>query len=472
MITRLDDEILVLVLQRLSAHDLLTCERVCKRWNTLLYVTQSYLWKLQARNLLQCKDTRYFSLWTSAINYFSDYENWKAIYRTCYEWSKLDLSCYNEQNPAIISTDKIISQFNKADTPNTLEINCEYIQYKLGQVEAGIVIHNRVLNQRVVYNYGGTKAYELQIFNWNEKDGPSIKVGRFDFQFLGDISCIPKLGCDLEAFSDTINNLGETRVVVWDPKLNPKGPSLFDTTECSGSGIWFLQGRFQCVGIRQRILIVQSLGTDPKLHAFELRDTRGTADNICNIQHSNNVVLQWSTNILQSFGKIKETSFNESVISVLAQLADGNYYVTLYWVHSGQVIKIFPVSCRISAGFESVQLKINLTRFHLVVYNSNYMGVYNLLSTDNMLPRITKLPYVGRNIKMEISLDGSMFLLGPTRQHGEVVLVDLFKKTTSSYLLKNGFIGNSPKKGCWLVFQKQMGRLESETQVIWSPIFN
>lgn len=89
-----------------------------------------------------------------------------------------------------------------------------------------------------------------------------------------------------------------------------------------------------------------------------------------------------------------------------------------------------------------------------------------LTKTPPQVLGITKVPYVGRKVRLDISDDASLVMLSPVVQLGEVVVLNIHERTCKTYLLQNAYSGNQPKPGCWFVFQDQSLKIKVE----WTPI--
>ncbi|KAH6568832.1 hypothetical protein BASA60_008473 [Batrachochytrium salamandrivorans] len=116
--------------------------------------------------------------------------------------------------------------------------------------------------------------------------------------------------------------------------------------------------------------------------------------------------------------------------------------------------------------------RIQLIRFHLVLYNTGILAVFDVLQSrrawfdqrnrsghchhstidprcQDRHPRstrvisglcsISKIPFVGHDVRIDISNDATTVVIAPAHQRGEVIVLDMKRSTCTTYLVNDGF---------------------------------
>lgn len=315
---------------------------------------------------------------------------------------------------------------------------------------------------------------ETYFLNFNNKKISASLLSFLGMPTVSNVSLIKQTRSDLLCLKETIGS--ETNVRAWNPLTYPKGPWV--PSKCSNvvHGSWiFPMKSGKCLGLCGRTLLLATQSKQSyKIKAIQLLDPKGSYfDN-----GVNRSVELWEIEVFKEGHSILDINLNEYTVAVLYECnLISNRSISLLEIQSGKQISHFPLHLPYNPGFNTVGTKICLTRFHLLAYNSNNMVIYDLfqvLNIEKICPRLVnviKLPYVGREVKLDLCDDGSLFILAPIIQNGEVVVFNVNTKTQSTYLLQNAYSGSQPKSGCWFIFSLESCKNNfNEIQVEWAPI--
>jgi hypothetical protein len=460
----LQTDVLIIIFLYLPPKEILKCEVICKRWESILSRNSSYLWKKKIYHELSnrdCFDYGWTRYWLSLLDELEN-ESWKTIYRLWSEWNNLDLTY--QMNPELISAD----QFYYADSMPQLW------KLKLGEIENGKVTccsttAIRAGEKRVCYNRGPKDPFELEQTNF-KNSMMTAKPVRFTWQpHNTHISLEKSTRSELEVLQEYGENSKCKVIRIWDPLVLPQGPYLpFVHGDLDIEGLWIIRGEISFIGLCKKLLVIL---VDRDIFVLEL-GVEKMDQKTAQFHYSCRMQILWKCTLTLSHN-ISSITINEGLLGILC--TQNHQYVELYHIHSGSLFSRFTLLLDQSPGHSSVEIHFALSRFHAIVYDCDQLVVYDLLRIKNgelLQCSRTKIPYVGRDIRIELSEDGAFFMLSPTIHHGEVVLVDVLKQSSTSYLLQKCHFGPRLLKGCWLVFQDRKHQAtNASTKVVWSPIY-
>ncbi|XJO74487.1 hypothetical protein BDV3_005301 [Batrachochytrium dendrobatidis] len=177
------------------------------------------------------------------------------------------------------------------------------------------------------------------------------------------------------------------------------------------------------------------------------------------------------------------------------ELADQTHnpaLVQLWYIGNGSLLADITSDIPSSFMRGSGIFHLLLTRLHLVLYTTDILAVFDVIrsvqifSNQTNLDRkapihaltqpyrpfvntttaisglcsISKIPFVGRNVRIDISNDASTVVIAPAEQRGEVIILDMKRNTCTTYLLNDGFLEGAHSRngsmlgrsvGVWLV---------------------
>jgi hypothetical protein len=460
-ISRLESDILLAIFEYLSPVELIKLETVCKQWNSVLIRYDSYLWKSKIHQELArelCYNYKWIRYWLSLLDE-TENENWKTIFRLWTAWNHLDLKY--QLDPKFISAEK-----RDVDIP-------QFWRLKLGEVERGSVTRRittadkQSCVERICYTRGPSEPFEIEHFPNYWGSNVQGKPVRFPWQPQNvQIRLKKSTRSDFHVLEE--HSEGRERCIrVWDPRVLPQGPYLPFSGDLDIPGLWVIKGQVKFIGLCQKWLVIRY---NDFLCVYEIQHRQWHVE--AEFYRSSRLKYKWSRQFLDRYD-FTNISLNEGLLGIkrfgTPPLAE------LFHLSNGESFSAVPLQLCPNPGHESVEIRFLLSRFHLLVHDCDQLKVYSLLqfTNSNLIPSATtKLPYVGREIRIEISDDGAFFFVTPTVHHGEVVFVDILKQSCTSYLLQNCYHGSRLQKGCWLVFQDRNHQTASaQTKVIWSPIY-
>jgi hypothetical protein len=327
------------------------------------------------------------------------------------------------------------------------------------------------LDPQCWFNRGAQENFRFEFTDRQNPRGqyPDAKLLSFFGKPNGAIiSLIKQTRSDLLILQESFQANDNIVIRVWDPTLH-LSPWKFPLPKNERiNGIWTFEDKnYQCIGLcGRKLYVMYNIQEINIIKCLELCDSDGSYFEA--FQPS--IKTLWEKDL--KIQNVREVSISENVVCVLYR-SDITTNILLLNSIDGNVIADFPVIVPYQAGFESVNTNVALTRFHLIAYNSNNIVVYDLFKalitkTKPEVLGITKVPYVGRKVRLDISDDASLVMLSPIIQLGEVVVLNIHERTCKTYLLQNAYAGNQPKPGCWFVFQDQSRRVKVE----WTPIAN
>nr|KAJ3421379.1 hypothetical protein HK105_003722 [Polyrhizophydium stewartii] len=101
--------------------------------------------------------------------------------------------------------------------------------------------------------------------------------------------------------------------------------------------------------------------------------------------------------------------------------------------------------------------RLLMTRFHLGLYNAETLAVETppsqlnastgLISRVSGLCSISKLSSLGRDIRIDVSDDGTVAIVGPLQTRGELAVIDMDRLSCTTYLLDDAFAEGSHGDG-------------------------
>ncbi|KAJ3304687.1 1-phosphatidylinositol 4,5-bisphosphate phosphodiesterase delta-4 [Kappamyces sp. JEL0829] len=322
--------------------------------------------------------------------------------------------------------------------------------------------------QQLWFHANGNRTCGFDLSDWHNNAGqlpPRVSLLSFwGKPSFTSISLIKQTRSDLLILQETDSMTGEKCIRAWSPTAYPNGPWHTDRAPPHLPGLWVM-GNYNgdCISLCGRRLLCIESSSEP--HTKTLRLYYLADSNLSYFDHdANHIQLQWEQVIQTDRFAIQDIVMNETLVAILFSAQELGHLtkrtVQLIETGSGATVATFPLHVPHDVGFESAGTRICLTRFQLLAYNCNNLVVYDVFRSiyRNEKPRfisVSRLPYVGREVKVDVSDDGTLFLLSPLVQLGEVVIFDVCKQTSSTYLLQNAYQGLHPKSGCWLVYQNQ-----------------
>jgi hypothetical protein len=461
-ISRLKSDLLLAIFEHLPPAELIKIESVCKGWNFVLVRYDSFLWKSKIHQELAREpayNQKWIRYWLSLLDE-TENENWKTIYRLWREWNHLNLK--HQLNPKFISAEKL-----DVDIP-------QFWKLKLGEVERGSVTRRittadkQSCVERICYTRGPSEPFEIE--NCQNYWGDSVqgKPVRFSWQPKNvQIRLKKSTRSEFHVLEEHSEHSVEKCIRIWDPRVLPQGPYLPFSGDLDIPGLWVIKGHVEFIGLCQRWLVIRH---DDFLYVYEVQYRRWK--NLSEFYSSSRLKYKWNRQFVGQYD-FTNVSLNEGLLGI--KRIGTPPVAELFHLSTGESFSAVQLQLCPNPGHESVEIRFLLSRFHLLMYDCDQLKVYSLLqfTSSSLIPcGTTKLPYVGREIRIEISDDGAFFFVTPTVHHGEVVFVDILKQSCTSYLLQNGYHGSRLLKGCWLVFQDRNHQTTSaQTKVIWSPIY-
>jgi hypothetical protein len=480
----LHEDMMFLIFEQLSIKDLARCERVCKLWSRMIVQHDAVLWKNHLFRIIQIQTNcspQLITNWINRLRLASCVESWKSVYRVREEWNKIKL---NDPNGILVNKKPRLIRTNpKGQLQNQAAVNTSKGRFRVGQVEGKFHTPKGLHYPfKICFELYSRGAYEIDLSDWDFHTVLNAKPCHFKSD--GQISFVSNYRSDLEVVQESFHGNEKRILRIWDPKIieNPWISDFYDLDSIV-SGLWIICGVFEFVNLCGRKLVLGVIDENRafgKVLVLDLQEHNrwkihksGTLE----LQFTKNVYFKWVNYFCLDEHKLCSISMNESIVAILRKhKVLGKLDALMFNLDDGTTYAVLEPKLPILNGFESAFCSFLVTRFHLIVYNCHFLIVYDLLhcnreSLDPPITTLTKLPYLGRNVRIETSEDASMFILAPLIQHGEVVLIDVLKRSCTSYLLQNGYVGTSPKKGCWMVFEKwKDSKSDPETRVVWSPI--
>ncbi|KAL5035354.1 hypothetical protein RTP6_003065 [Batrachochytrium dendrobatidis] len=168
----------------------------------------------------------------------------------------------------------------------------------------------------------------------------------------------------------------------------------------------------------------------------------------------------WQRDI--TFGLIQGIVCNELVVAVRIlslpnqanELADQTHnpaLVQLWYIGNGSLLA--DITSDIPSSFMRGSAPIH-------ALTQPYRPFVNTTTAISGLCSISKIPFVGRNVRIDISNDASTVVIAPAEQRGEVIILDMKRNTCTTYLLNDGFLEGAHSRngsmlgrsvGVWLV---------------------
>ena len=462
----LPDDLVVYIFIKCTPKSLLACERVCKSWKSLIVSAETSIWKTKLERAI-AENNSINREEGGSLDYLNKIglakeENWKTVYWIWQFWNHDSFCASASEKPILVPSVDIM------DIKRAYRLGCakSSLRVKLGRLVFGDLAYPFVDSdqQDVWFSSNGAPTYYLDLKNRN----PSASLLSFSgAPSHSSISLIKQSRSDLILVQETFSTKLQSNVRAWNPAIS-KSTSPFDESVSAGQWIVPLQKNCKVLGFCRRKLLV--LYSDRILVVYEFVDP---SHSYFDRNKTSTTKSLWKSEVIESHEhlKIEDVAFNEVIIAILQHSTSNTTEKTVLLLDASNGTKLssFPLGIPYEMGFENAGSKIALTRFHLIVYNccnSVIFDIFNSFSSPCPMPprlvNIVKLPYVGREVRIDFSDDGTMFILAPLVQTGEVVLFNIAKRTSSTYLLQNAYMGNQPKPGCWFVFE--------DDRVEWLPI--
>lgn len=230
-------------------------------------------------------------------------------------------------------------------------------------------------------------------------------------------------------------------------RIRPNGPWFFSSERESyfGNGLWILTDALQGAMLCGNSLLVP-IGDDPrKVHScrlYRLLEPSNCQRSLSLTQ--NHVQAVWECH-LPSDQCIQEVTLNETFALIRTQSIQTGPALLLVSVRSGAILKNISVPTCLTNNASSFHIAI--TRFHILLYNSEWLCIQETdLGHTHRPPRLLKLPYVGKPVRLDLSEDDSIVLLAPKCQRGEIMVIDVLGARSQTLTLRDGF-AEGPRYG-------------------------
>ncbi|KAJ3334933.1 hypothetical protein HDU91_002444, partial [Kappamyces sp. JEL0680] len=280
--------------------------------------------------------------------------------------------------------------------------------------------------QQLWFHANGNRTCGFDLSDWHNNAGqlpPRVSLLSFwGKPSFTSISLIKQTRSDLLILQETDSMTGEKCIRAWSPTAYPNGPWHTDRAPPHLPGLWVM-GNYSgdCISLCGRRLLCIESSSEP--HTKTLRLYYLADSNLSYFDHdANHIQLQWEQVIQTDRFAIQDIVMNETLVAILFSAQELGHLtkrtVQLIETGSGATMATFPLHVPYDVGFESAGTRICLTRFQLLAYNCNNLVVYDVFRSiyRNEKPRfisVSRLPYVGREVKVDVSDDGTLFLLSP-----------------------------------------------------------